>query len=159
MNVDRFLARCPIEGEHKFVVRDCPASEHFWCDLCGLDGSGKRHKCKHCNYKLHDDCYNARKEMKCPSRPGGGHKYLTRDASTPFWCDGCREIGVGIRFKCESCYYRLHEMCFYLQWKCKSFANPPTTTNANFPGKVFQFIPQHPGNSPGQVCSPCGRDV
>lgn len=155
------LATCPERGEHEFMVRDGTSTEHFWCGGCGQDGSGKRYKCKHCNYRLHDNCYKARLEMKCPSRRVEGHEYISRDGSTPFMCDGCREVGVGIRHKCRFCYYRLHDKCYLLQkGYCKpSPTSAPTTTNANFPGKVFHFVPQNPGNYPDQVCSPCGRNV
>ncbi|KAL5710874.1 hypothetical protein ACHQM5_021385 [Ranunculus cassubicifolius] len=47
-------------------------------------------------------------ELKHASHP---HILKPETSETPFTCDGCKEAGWGLRFRCADCNYDLHKDC------------------------------------------------
>ncbi|KAJ3685461.1 hypothetical protein LUZ61_014625 [Rhynchospora tenuis] len=70
---------------------------------------------------------------------------------TPFKCDGCREVGIGSRFKCSTCDYDLHK-------QCALSASNPSIRHAFYPKCIFQFLSRPPGNA-ARYCNACEKDV
>lgn len=67
----------------------------------------------------------------------------------PFKCDGCKEVGIGSRYKCSICDYDLHRHC----------AIPsPTIVHPFYTKCSFQFLARPPGNVP-RYCNACEKDV
>ena len=67
----------------------------------------------------------------------------------PFKCDGCKEIGIGSRYRCAICDFDLHTHC----------ALPsPAISHPFYPKCSFQFLPRPPGNTP-RLCNACEKDV
>ncbi|KAM7253630.1 hypothetical protein ACFE04_021784 [Oxalis oulophora] len=68
---------------------------------------------------------------------------------TPFKCDGCKEVGIGSRYKCVTCDFDLHMHC----------AIPSAAIYHPFYKKCsFQFMSRPPGDSP-RYCNACERDI
>ncbi|XP_021680761.2 uncharacterized protein LOC110665079 [Hevea brasiliensis] len=67
----------------------------------------------------------------------------------PFKCDGCKEVGIGSRYKCSKCDFDLHMHC----------AIPSASIFHPFYNKCsFQFLSRPPGDKP-RYCNACERDV
>ena len=67
----------------------------------------------------------------------------------PFKCDGCKEIGIGSRYRCAICDFDLHTHC----------ALPsPAISHPFYPKCSFQFLPRPPGSTP-RLCNACEKDV
>ncbi|KAF2305933.1 hypothetical protein GH714_008980 [Hevea brasiliensis] len=67
----------------------------------------------------------------------------------PFKCDGCKEVGIGSRYKCSKCDFDLHMHC----------AIPSASIYHPFYTKCsFQFLSRPPGDKP-RYCNACERDV
>lgn len=79
------------------------------------------------------------------------HKLRFEYSEFPFKCDGCKEVGIGSRFKCSLCDYDLHKHCAL---------PPPSSTIRHpfYPKCTFQFLSRPPGTSP-RYCNACERDV
>ncbi|EEF43323.1 protein binding protein, putative [Ricinus communis] len=70
-------------------------------------------------------------------------------SESPFKCDGCKEVGIGSRYKCTKCDFDLHMHC----------AIPSATIYHPFYTKCsFQFLSRPPGDKP-RYCNACERDV
>ncbi|WCJ33836.1 Cysteine/Histidine-rich C1 domain family protein [Euphorbia peplus] len=72
-------------------------------------------------------------------------------SESPFKCDGCKEVGIGSRYKCtcKSCDFDLHMHC----------AIPSATILHPFYTKCsFQFQSRPPGDKP-RFCNACERDI
>ncbi|XP_010910318.1 uncharacterized protein [Elaeis guineensis] len=79
------------------------------------------------------------------------HKLRFEYAEIPFKCDGCKEAGIGSRFKCSLCDYDLHKQC--------ALAAPSSILRHPFyPKCAFYLLPRPPGNGP-RYCNACERDV
>ncbi|RZC45494.1 hypothetical protein C5167_038420 [Papaver somniferum] len=77
------------------------------------------------------------------------HKLGFEYSETPFKCDGCKEVGIGSRYKCNTCDYDLHTHC----------ALPSQSIIHPFYRKCsFQFMSRPPGNIP-RYCNACQKDV
>ncbi|XP_057451118.1 protein VACUOLELESS GAMETOPHYTES [Lotus japonicus] len=77
------------------------------------------------------------------------HKLRFEHNAFPFKCDGCKEIGIGSRYKCSICDYDLHMQC----------AIPsPTLVHPFYTKCSFQFMSSPPGNIP-RYCNACEKDV
>lgn len=78
------------------------------------------------------------------------HKLRFEYAEVPFKCDGCKEVGIGSRFKCGICDYDLHRQC----------AQPSVAPLRHpfYPKCAFQFLARPPGDGP-RFCNACERDV
>uniref|UniRef100_A0A7N0TQP7 Phorbol-ester/DAG-type domain-containing protein n=1 Tax=Kalanchoe fedtschenkoi TaxID=63787 RepID=A0A7N0TQP7_KALFE len=67
----------------------------------------------------------------------------------PFRCNGCSEMGIGSRYKCDICNYDLHLQC----------ALPSPTISHPFYVKCsFTFLSQPPGPNP-RFCNACRSDL
>lgn len=77
------------------------------------------------------------------------HKLRFEYSEFPFKCDGCKEVGIGSRYKCTTCDYDLHMHCAI---PCASITHP-------FYKKCsFQFLSRPPGNVP-RYCNACEKDI
>ncbi|XP_010255009.1 PREDICTED: uncharacterized protein LOC104595803 [Nelumbo nucifera] len=77
------------------------------------------------------------------------HKLRFEYAEAPFKCDGCKEAGIGSRYKCNVCDFDLHMHC----------ALPSPSISHPFYTKCsFQFLPRPPGDMP-RFCNACEKDV
>ncbi|XP_042493951.1 uncharacterized protein LOC122073433 [Macadamia integrifolia] len=77
------------------------------------------------------------------------HKLRFEYTEDPFKCDGCKEVGIGSRYKCSICDFDLHKQC----------ALPARSINHPFyPKCSFQFLPRPPGDVP-RFCNACEKDV
>lgn len=77
------------------------------------------------------------------------HRLKFDYAEFPFKCDGCKEVGIGSRYKCTVCDYDLHMHC-----------GIPTQTIAHpfYTRCSFQFMARPPGDMP-RFCNACEKDV
>lgn len=77
------------------------------------------------------------------------HKLKFEYTEVPFKCDGCKEAGIGSRYKCTACDYDLHLHC----------ALPsPTLAHPFYTKCSFQFLLKPPG-SVARYCNVCEKDV
>ncbi|XP_073158286.1 uncharacterized protein [Henckelia pumila] len=68
---------------------------------------------------------------------------------SPFKCDGCKEVGIGSRYRCAACDYDLHSHC----------AVPTAAISHPFYTKCsFQFLSRPPGTV-ARYCNACEKDV
>ncbi|URD90362.1 C1-like domain [Musa troglodytarum] len=78
------------------------------------------------------------------------HKLRFEYAEVPFKCDGCKEVGIGSRFKCNLCDYDLHRQC--------ALPSVAPLRHAFYPKCAFQFLARPPGDA-SRFCNACERDV
>ncbi|XP_077224683.1 cysteine/Histidine-rich C1 domain family protein [Tasmannia lanceolata] len=77
------------------------------------------------------------------------HKLKFEYIEAPFKCDGCKEVGIGSRYKCDFCDFDLHRHC----------AIPSPVIYHPFYTKCsFQFLARPPGEIP-RFCNACEKDV
>ncbi|KAI9188547.1 hypothetical protein LWI28_025837 [Acer negundo] len=77
------------------------------------------------------------------------HKLKFEYTEVPFKCDGCKEVGIGSRYKCSTCDFDLHMHC----------ALPSPSISHPFYTKCsFQFLSRPPGDKP-RFCNACEKDV
>ncbi|XP_027362118.1 uncharacterized protein LOC113869825 [Abrus precatorius] len=77
------------------------------------------------------------------------HKLRFEYSEFPFKCDGCKEIGIGSRYKCSLCDFDLHMHC----------AIPsPTLFHPFYPKCCFQFLSRPPGET-ARYCNACEKGV
>ena len=77
------------------------------------------------------------------------HKLRFESSEFPFKCDGCKEVGIGSRYKCTACDFDLHMQC----------AIPsPAISHSFYTRCSFQFFPRPPGDKP-RICDACEREV
>ncbi|PKA48352.1 hypothetical protein AXF42_Ash020444 [Apostasia shenzhenica] len=81
------------------------------------------------------------------------HQLRFEYSELPFKCDGCREVGIGSRFKCSICDFDLHKQC-----AAAATATAPVLRHPFYRKCFFHFLPRPPGDSP-RYCNACGRDV
>ncbi|KAL5710873.1 hypothetical protein ACHQM5_021384 [Ranunculus cassubicifolius] len=82
-------------------------------------------------------------ELKHASHP---HILKPETSETPFTCDGCKEAGWGLRFRCADCNYDLHKDCalsetyishpFYGNCSLRFRNRGPADTRCNACGKL-----------------------
>ncbi|WOG84667.1 hypothetical protein DCAR_0103851 [Daucus carota subsp. sativus] len=77
------------------------------------------------------------------------HKLKFEYTEFPFWCDGCKEIGIGSKYKCSTCNYHFHKHCAL---PCASFVHPFYTKCC------FQFLERPPGLVE-RYCNACLKRV
>lgn len=78
------------------------------------------------------------------------HKLRFEYKEFPFKCDGCKEIGIGSRYKCCICDYDLHMQC--------AIINSNTLFHPFYTKCSFQFMSIPPGNI-ARYCNACEKDV
>ncbi|KAJ6896535.1 hypothetical protein NC651_022669 [Populus alba x Populus x berolinensis] len=77
------------------------------------------------------------------------HKLRFESSEFPFKCDGCKEVGIGSRYKCTACDFDLHMQC----------AIPsPAISHSFYTRCSFQFFSRPPGDKP-RICDACEREV
>ena len=85
----------------------------------------------------------------CTSHPE--HELKLKKYEKPYICNGCKEHGVGQRYRCEECGYELHEDCMF---------TTPTKSRKLFKNSTFKFYKQHPRKSNDKrYCVACGKRV
>ncbi|KAK3021772.1 hypothetical protein RJ639_045094 [Escallonia herrerae] len=77
------------------------------------------------------------------------HKLKFEYTTDPFKCDGCKEVGIGSSYKCNTCDYDLHMHCALPS----PYISHPFYTKCS-----FQFLARPPGNTP-RYCNACEKDV
>ncbi|KAJ8763538.1 hypothetical protein K2173_002421 [Erythroxylum novogranatense] len=77
------------------------------------------------------------------------HTLKFDDSEFPFKCDGCKEVGIGSRYRCSICNFDLHMHCAV---PCSSI-NHPFYTKCS-----LKFLSKPPGDSP-RFCNACERYV
>ncbi|KAK7404463.1 hypothetical protein VNO78_05372 [Psophocarpus tetragonolobus] len=78
------------------------------------------------------------------------HKLRFEYSEIPFKCDGCKEVGIGSRYKCSMCDFDLHMQCGMIS--SGSLFHP-------FYAKCkFEFMSKPAGNT-GRYCNACEKDV
>ncbi|MQL69975.1 hypothetical protein Taro_002284 [Colocasia esculenta] len=83
------------------------------------------------------------------------HKLRFEYVEVPFKCDGCKEVGIGSRFKCALCDYDLHKHCALPA----PSSSPAAVFYHPFYSKcAFQFLARPPGDAP-RFCNACEKDV
>ncbi|CAL1353589.1 unnamed protein product [Linum trigynum] len=78
------------------------------------------------------------------------HKLRYEFTEFPFKCDGCKEAGIGSRFRCSTCDFDLHQHC--------AVPSPYSLHHPFYTKCSFQFFSRPPGDIP-RYCNACGRDV
>lgn len=86
-------------------------------------------------------------DIKHRSHPA--HDLKLSHPATPYICDGCKEIGYGICYRCRECRFYLHKEC--------AIPHSPTYHHL-FKGSKFDFYRRSP-TSGGRICDACGKDV
>lgn len=77
------------------------------------------------------------------------HKLKFEYTEIPFKCDGCKEVGIGSRYRCAMCDFDLHMHC----------AMPsPSIFHPFYTKCSFQFFSRPPGNNP-RYCNACEKDI
>ncbi|KAJ8459530.1 hypothetical protein OPV22_032456 [Ensete ventricosum] len=87
------------------------------------------------------------KELLHPSHPQ--HRLKVEYTETPFCCDGCKEAGIGLKYKCDECEFDLHKACALA---------PPAITHSFYTKCDFRFHVRPPGAAT-RVCDACGKEV
>lgn len=86
------------------------------------------------------------------------HELELKNYQKPYTCNGCKEQGVGKRYRCEECDYDLHEDCMF---------NKSTTTHEFFKEFTFKFYDKPPPRKCDKIycnkciryCNACGKHV
>ncbi|KAK7264339.1 hypothetical protein RJT34_31946 [Clitoria ternatea] len=78
------------------------------------------------------------------------HKLRFEYSEFPFKCDGCKEIGIGSRYKCSTCDFDLHMHC--------GMVTSQTLFHPFYTKCTFQFMAMPPGDIP-RYCNACEKDV
>ncbi|KAJ9160109.1 hypothetical protein P3X46_025540 [Hevea brasiliensis] len=86
-------------------------------------------------------------DIKHPSHPR--HYLKLEHPSTPYFCDGCKELGFGRCYRCRNCMFYMHEEC--------AIPSSPTYHHL-FEGCRFDFYKRSPTFG-DRICDACGKDV
>ncbi|KAF9602860.1 hypothetical protein IFM89_031806 [Coptis chinensis] len=87
------------------------------------------------------------KEICHPAHPN--HKLRLEYTEVPFNCDGCKEAGIGLKYKCTQCEFDLHKACAMA---------PPTITHPFYKKCEFRFY-HHPPGQVMRICDACRDDI
>lgn len=77
------------------------------------------------------------------------HKLRFEISEEPFKCDGCKEVGIGSRYKCDFCNFDLHKHCAL---------SSPSISHPFYRKCTFIFLPRPPGDFP-RYCNACEKDI
>ncbi|XP_044460460.1 uncharacterized protein LOC123192056 [Mangifera indica] len=87
-----------------------------------------------------------------PSHPD--HELQLKCFEKPYTCDGCKQRGIGSRYRCDLCNFELHEECMFAS---------PTAHHDFFKNSDFKFLYQPPGQEyfreDYRYCDACGQTV
>ncbi|KAK2639978.1 hypothetical protein Ddye_027773 [Dipteronia dyeriana] len=75
------------------------------------------------------------------------HQLVLKSYKKPYICDGCKEPGIGSRYRCEECDYDLHKLCIFYK---------STTSHNFFLNSTFKFLLRPLGD---RFCDGCGKTV
>ncbi|KAH7518227.1 protein VACUOLELESS GAMETOPHYTES [Ziziphus jujuba] len=89
------------------------------------------------------------KEISHPIHPRNNHKLKLEYTEVPFNCDGCKEAGIGLKYKCQLCEFDLHKSCAMAA---------PSLTHKFYNKCVFQLLYRPPGEI-RRYCDACRKDV
>ncbi|KAF8025976.1 hypothetical protein BT93_F2724 [Corymbia citriodora subsp. variegata] len=89
------------------------------------------------------------REISHPAHPLPHHRLKLEYSEVPFDCHGCKEAGIGLRYKCQLCRYELHKACG---------SAPPTVTHPYYKKCTFNYYYQPPDRNL-RVCDACGTDI
>ncbi|KAL9668315.1 hypothetical protein QQ045_002695 [Rhodiola kirilowii] len=80
------------------------------------------------------------------------HKLKLETSQAPFRCDGCKEMGLGSRYKCNLCDYDLHlqYVLFHPQQ-----STTPSTSNVH---STFSLIHQEPSHASATLAEVTSKD-
>ncbi|CAM0943321.1 unnamed protein product [Alopecurus aequalis] len=89
------------------------------------------------------------------SHPAHQHGLKLVDTDKLFQCDGCKQLGDELRYRCEACDFDLHVPCSQA---------PASMEHSMFEGHTLTFFERselHPGIPPGVTgwCDVCGTPV
>ncbi|KAL5713718.1 hypothetical protein ACHQM5_015770 [Ranunculus cassubicifolius] len=87
------------------------------------------------------------KEICHPTHPS--HKLRLEYTEVPFNCDGCKEAGIGLKYKCMQCEFDLHKVCA---------VGPPTITHLFYKKCDFRLY-HRPTGIVTRICDACRDDV
>ncbi|XP_026395977.1 uncharacterized protein LOC113290603 [Papaver somniferum] len=140
---------------HPHVLFKEDTTNRFGCDGCGMDGSGVRYRCKHCDFDLHLDCGTCPEYLNSNFHPN--HELvrvwegLQEDYGLSRPCNLCGDQVKGLFYKCSS---GANEKSYYDDGGHYFFIHP---TCAKLPSQVIlklQSVPVIP-DAPCAIC----RDV
>ncbi|KAI9156204.1 hypothetical protein LWI28_002146 [Acer negundo] len=77
------------------------------------------------------------------------HELELKSYNKLYRCNGCRELGFGLRVRCEQCDFDLHKECAHAD---------QTTSHDFFKNATFKFFTKRPGLRK-RGCDGCGRHV
>ncbi|OVA01045.1 Protein kinase C-like [Macleaya cordata] len=77
------------------------------------------------------------------------HRLKLDYTEIPFNCEGCKEAGIGPRYKCEKCEFNLHKTCAVA---------PEFITHPFYKKCEFKLHYRPPGTDM-RICDACGGDV
>ncbi|KAK0593275.1 hypothetical protein LWI29_034081 [Acer saccharum] len=78
------------------------------------------------------------------------HELKLKSYNKLYRCNGCRELGFGLRFRCEQCNFNLHKECAHAD---------QTTSHDFFKNDTFKFFSKPPDRQRRTCCHGCGRDA
>ncbi|XP_021773944.1 uncharacterized protein LOC110737903 [Chenopodium quinoa] len=87
------------------------------------------------------------KKFSLPIHPQ--HKLKLENTEIPFNCNGCKEAGIGLTYKCHACDFNLHKVC----------ALAPSTLNHPFYKKCHFKLHNIPLGSILRLCDACHNEV
>ncbi|KAG6734790.1 hypothetical protein I3842_01G287300 [Carya illinoinensis] len=71
-----------------------------------------------------------------------------KNSPKPYKCNGCKEQGIGKRYRCEKCHFDLHKDCMFTM---------STTSHELFQTSAFKFLDQP--RSETLHCDACGKRI
>ncbi|TXG49754.1 hypothetical protein EZV62_025629 [Acer yangbiense] len=77
------------------------------------------------------------------------HELVLKSFKKPYTCDGCKELGIGPRHRCDDCNYDLHKDCKFYK---------STISHDFFPNSAFKFL-LRPLGQDKRWCDGCGKPV
>ncbi|XP_039166845.1 uncharacterized protein LOC120292633 [Eucalyptus grandis] len=77
------------------------------------------------------------------------HYLKPEDSKVLFRCDGCKQDGIGLSYRCDKCNFDLHFHCA---------KTPNTISHPSYGKRSFKFMSEPPKGRP-PCCDACGNDV
>lgn len=130
---------------HNLSPHQIPEGSQICCSGCKFHVSGTVYVCWHCNFFLHEQCFNASRSMQHPSHPAHPLNLVPYPTypSNSIFCDSCKLVGSGFTYSCSLCEFDLHVHCAY-----NSYNNP--SENHPIPNETRGFNPPISHTNPHQ---------
>ncbi|CAN8302156.1 unnamed protein product [Cochlearia groenlandica] len=138
-------------------------SSIFCCDGCKTPGSGKRYRCKPCNYDLHEDCFNSPINLKTFMHRHEinlvflNHKSIQRLVDRV--CDICNQSVIGLFYRCNMCEFDVHVSCTQLPQHCSLDVHPDHPLRFSPAGLTPCVLCHSPGIAATYRCKECKFDI